>query len=341
MRQAADADSSLPVPLSMFPTSLRRLLPDGFTLALLATVGLATLLPCRGEAALWLDRVTDAAIMLLFFLHGAKLPREAILRGVAHWRLHAAVFASTFVLFPLLGWLLGPLARALLTPELALGMLFVCTLPSTVQSSIAFTSIAGGNVPAAVVSASLSSLLGIVLTPALVEGLLATHGHAAPGLAGVWQIVELLLLPFVAGHLLRPWIGRWVDRHRPLLGLTDRGTILLVVYAAFGEAVVEGLWRATAPLSLLATLGVGALLLALALLATSTIGRLLGFARADRITLVFCGSKKSLASGVPMAKILFAGQAGGLGALLLPLMIFHQLQLMVCAVLARRYASRK
>ena len=219
-------------------------------------------------------------------------------------------------------------------------MLFVCTLPSTVQSSIAFTSIAGGNVPAAVVSASLSSLIGIVLTPALVELLLATHGGHAPGATGVWEIVRLLLLPFALGHLLRPWIGGWVDRRRALLGLTDRGTILLVVYAAFGEAVVEGLWRATAPLALVATLGVGALLLALALACTATAGRLLGFARADRITLVFCGSKKSLASGVPMAKILFASQAGGLGALLLPLMIFHQLQLMVCAVLARRYAAR-
>lgn len=318
---------------------LRRLLPDGFTLALLATVGLATLLPCRGEAALWLDRATDAAIMLLFFLHGAKLPREAIVRAVTHWRLHLAVFASTFALFPLLGWLMQPLLRALLTPELALGVLFVCTLPSTVQSSIAFTSIAHGNVPAAVVSASLSSLLGIVLTPLLVELLLATHGGHAPGAAGVWQIVKLLLLPFAAGHLLRPWIGRWVDRHRPLLGLTDRGTVLLVVYAAFGEAVVEGLWRTTAPAALLATLGLGALLLALALVATSAAGRVFGFKRADRITLVFCGSKKSLASGVPMAKILFVGHAGGLGALLLPLMIFHQLQLMVCAVLARRYAA--
>jgi sodium/bile acid cotransporter 7 len=322
----------------MFPAPLRRLLPDGFTVALLATVGLATLLPCRGEAAVWLDRITDAAIMLLFFLHGARLSREAILRGATHWRLHLAVFASTFVLFPLLGWLLGPLSRALLTPELALGMLYVCTLPSTVQSSIAFTSIAGGNVPAAVVSASLSSLIGVVLTPALATLLLSTHGGHAPGAAGVWQIVKLLLLPFALGHLLRPWIGGWVDRHRPLLGLTDRGTILLVVYAAFGEAVVEGLWRATAPLALAATLGVGALLLALALACTATAGRLLGFDRPDRITLLFCGSKKSLASGVPMAKILFASQAGGLGALLLPLMIFHQLQLMVCAVLARRYA---
>jgi len=324
----------------MSPAPLRRLLPDRFTLALLAAVALASVLPCRGEAAVWLDRVTDAAIMLLFFLHGAKLSREAIVRGVTHWRLHLAVFASTFVLFPLLGWLLGPLSRALLTPPLALGVLFVCTLPSTVQSSIAFTSIAGGNVPAAVVSASLSSLIGIVLTPLLVELLLATHGGQAPGAAGVWQIVKLLLLPFALGHLLRPWIGRWVDRHRPLLGFTDRGTILLVVYAAFGEAVVEGLWHATAPMALLATLGVGALLLALALLCTSLAGRLFGFTRADRITLVFCGSKKSLASGVPMAKILFATQAGGLGALLLPLMIFHQMQLMVCAVLARRYAAR-
>ncbi|HEV2539967.1 MAG TPA: bile acid:sodium symporter family protein [Frateuria sp.] len=320
--------------------SLRPLLPDGFILALIGTVGLASVLPCRGEAALWLDRLTDAAIMLLFFLHGAKLSREAIVRGMTHWRLHLAVFASTFMLFPLLGWLLHPLADRLLTPPLALGMLFVCTLPSTVQSSIAFTSIAGGNVPAAVVSASLSSLIGIVLTPLLVEALLATGVTHAPAAGGVWKIVKLLLVPFAAGHLLRPWIGGWVDRHRPLLGLTDRGTILLVVYAAFGEAVVEGLWRATAPLALLAMLGVGALLLALALLATSMIGRLLGFARADRITLVFCGSKKSLASGVPMAKILFAGQAGGLGALLLPLMIFHQLQLMVCAMLARRYARQ-
>ena len=324
----------------MLPASLRRLLPDGFTLALLAAVGLATVLPCRGDAALWLDRITDAAIMLLFFLHGARLSRAAVVRGATHWRLHLAVFASTFVLFPLLGWLLGPLSRVLLTPPLALGMLFVCTLPSTVQSSIAFTSIAGGNVPAAVVSASLSSLIGIVLTPVLVELLLATHGGHAPGAAGVWQIARLLLLPFAAGHLLRPWIGGRVDRHRALLGLTDRGTILLVVYAAFGEAVAEGLWGATAPLALVATLGMGALLLALALACTATAGRLLGFARADRITLVFCGSKKSLASGVPMARILFASQAGGLGAVLLPLMIFHQLQLMVCAVLARRYAAR-
>jgi sodium/bile acid cotransporter 7 len=320
--------------------SLRLLLPDRFTLALLATVALASWLPCRGVAALWLDRTSDAAIMLLFFLHGAKLSRDAIMHGATRWRLHLAVFASTFVLFPLLGLALRPLERALLTPELALGLLFLCTLPSTVQSSIAFTSIARGNVPAAVVSASLSSLLGIVLTPLLVGLLLATRGGGS-GLHGVWQIVRELLLPFVAGHLLRPWLGGFVERHRALVGVTDRGTILLVVYAAFGAAVVDGLWHTTSPTSLWLTLALCGVLLALALAATSAVGRWLGFARAERITLVFCGSKKSLASGVPMAKILFVGHLGGLGALLLPLMIFHQLQLMVCAVLARHYAAQE
>ncbi|MBU6248162.1 MAG: bile acid:sodium symporter family protein [Xanthomonadaceae bacterium] len=319
---------------------MRRLPFDPFTRALLATVLLASLLPCRGPWALAFDRVTDAAIALLFFLHGAKLPRAAVLQGMTHWRLHASVFACTFVLFPLLGLLLRPLMGVVLTPALTLGVLYVCTLPSTVQSSIAFTSMAGGNVPAAVVSASTSSLLGTVLTPLLVGLTVATHG-AGHGFSwhAVRDIVALLLLPFALGHGLRPWIGAWVDRHRPLLRLTDQGTILLVVYTAFSAAVVAGLWKTTPPLALLATLGVDALLLALVMLAAWFGSGWLGFARADRITMFFCGSKKSLATGAPMAKLLFAAMPGGLGGIVLPLMIFHQLQLMVCAVIARRFAD--
>ena len=315
----------------------RALIPDGFTLALLVTLGLASLLPCRGHAAVAFDHLTNAAIALLFFLHGAKLPREAVLRGATHWRLHLTVFSSTFVLFPLLGLLLRPLENLLLTPALSMGVLFICTLPSTVQSSIAFTSMAGGNVPAAVVSASMSNLIGIALTPLLVSLLMANHGHGGGDWHGALTIIELLLAPFVLGHLLRRWIGGWVDHHGALLKFTDQGTILLVVYTAFSAAVVEGLWRHTPPLALLATLGVDALLLALVMIIIGLVSRWLGFSREDRITIFFCGSKKSLASGIPMAKILFAGQAGGLGALVLPLMIFHQLQLMVCAVIARRW----
>ncbi|CAM1000218.1 Sodium/bile acid symporter family protein [Rhodanobacter sp. Root179] len=319
--------------------SSRRLLPDPFTLALLATVVLASLLPCRGELARTFDVITDAAIALLFFLHGAKLPRSAIMQGLAHWRLHLTVFAGTFVLFPLLGLALRPLGHALLTPDLYLGLLFVCALPSTVQSSIAFTSIAGGNVPAAVVSASMSNLIGIALTPLLVGLLLATRGGGASW-HGVLDIVLQLLLPFALGHGARRWIGGWIDRHKPVLGYTDRGTILLVVYTAFSAAVVAGLWRDTPLSALLSTLAMCGLLLALMMPILTWTARRLGFSREDEITIVFCGSKKSMASGIPMAKILFAGQLGGLGALVLPLMIFHQLQLMVCAVVARRYAAR-
>jgi sodium/bile acid cotransporter 7 len=319
--------------------SLRRFRPDNFTLALLATVLLASLLPCRGGTARLFDGITDAAIALLFFLHGAKLPRTAIVQGLTHWRLHLLVFAGTFVLFPLLGLALQPLGHAVLTPELYLGLLFVCTLPSTVQSSIAFTSIAGGNVSAAVVSASMSNLIGIVLTPLLVGLLLASHGAGASW-QGVLDIVLQLLLPFVLGHVARRWIGSFVDRHKPLLGYTDQGTILLVVYTAFSAAVVEGLWRDTPVSALLSTLAACALLLALVMPTLTWAARRLGFSREDEITIVFCGSKKSMASGIPMAKILFAGQLGGLGALVLPLMIFHQLQLMVCSLVAQRYAAR-
>lgn len=313
-----------------------RLRPDNFTLALLGTVLLASFLPMHGPAAMVLDDVTDVAIAALFFLHGARLPRESIMAGLLHWRLHLTILACTFVLFPLFGLAFKPLDGWLLTPELYIGVLFLCALPSTVQSSIAFTSLARGNVPAAVVSASLSSILGVFLTPLLLALLAGTAGGMHnPGQA-ILSIMLQLLVPFVAGHLLRPWIARWVERQRALLRYTDQGTILLVVYSAFGEAVNEGLWSKTPLLSLLTVAVVAAVLLGITMPTIAFLSRRLGFNREDRITILFCGSKKSLATGVPMAKILFAG--GSLGAIVLPIMIYHQIQLIVCAVIAQRYA---
>ncbi len=316
----------------------RRFLPDRFTGALLLTVLLSSVLPCRGAWAIAFGRLTDVAIMLLFFLHGAKLSRQAVLAGLTHWRLHLTVLASTFVLFPLMGWALRPLLAPLVTPDLYLGVLFLCTLPSTVQSSIAFTSIARGNVSTAVCAASASSLLGIVITPLWVGLLLESHGGNGMSWHALGEIVGLLLLPFVAGQVAQRWIGGWVQRHRPLVGVVDQGSILLVVYTAFSASVLEGLWRQLPLPALGGLVLVCAALLALALLATSHGARALGFGKEDEITIVFCGSKKSLASGVPMAKVLFAGHP--LGMIVLPLMLFHQIQLMVCAVLARRYARR-
>ena len=327
--------------IELTASTLRRVAPDPFILWLLGAVLLASLLPCQGTAALVLGKLTTFGIGLLFFLHGAKLSREALVSGMANWRLHLLVLAATFVMFPLLGLALKPLAGSLIAPQLYVGVLFLCTLPSTVQSSIAFTAMARGNVAAAVCSASASNFAGIFVTPLLAGALLARGGAGGAGAAGgstlhaMAGIVEQLLLPFLAGQFLRPWIGAWVDRHKPMLKIVDQGSILLVVYTAFSGSVNEGLWRQL-PLSALAGLvAVSCLLLALALLLARLLSRHLGFSREDEITIVFCGSKKSLSSGVPMAKLLFA--PGALGMVILPLMLFHQIQLMVCAVLAQRW----
>ncbi|MDC8784852.1 bile acid:sodium symporter family protein [Roseateles koreensis] len=316
-----------------------RFLPDNFTLCLLATVTLASLWPAQGLVAQSFELITTLAIALLFFLHGAKLSRDAVVAGLSHWRLHLLVLACTFVLFPLLGLLLKPLFGLMLTPDLAVGMLFLCTLPATVQSAIAFTALARGNVSAAVCSASASSLLGVFITPLLVSVLVVSGDVARSGtLDAVGHIMLQLLLPFVAGQLLQPWIGATVKRHAAGLKFVDQGSILLVVYTAFSAAVVEGLWKQVPPLVLLSLTVACGLLLALTLTLTTWSSRALGFGKEDEITIVFCGSKKSLASGVPMAKVLFAAPV--VGVMLLPLMLFHQIQLMVCAVLAQRYARR-
>lgn len=312
---------------------------EPYTVALLGMVVLASFLPASGDVAVALGNVTTFAIGLLFFLHGAKLSREAIVAGLLHWRLHLLVLASTFVMFPLMGIVLKPIALPLLTPDLYLGILFLCVLPSTVQSSIAFTAMARGNVAAAVCSASASNFLGIFLTPMLV-GALIVHGagDAGFGWSQVLSIVEQLLLPFVAGQLLRPWIGAFIDRHKPVLRYVDQGSILLVVYTAFSESVTEGLWQHISGVTLAALIGVCCLMLIIALGLATWTSRRLGFSKEDEITIVFCGSKKSLATGVPMAKVLFAPSA--LGMIILPVMLFHQIQLMVCAVLAQRWARR-
>ncbi len=309
---------------------------EPFILALLGTVILASLLPARGSFAVWAGYAADAGIVLLFFLHGAKLSREAIWAGARNWRLHLAVFAVTFMLFPLLG--LGFAALPFVPEVLAAGLLFLTLLPSTVQSSIAFTAIARGNVAAAVCSASFSNLIGILVTPALVALLMRVGGGGGVSLASVEAILLQLLLPFVAGHLLRPLIGAFVGRHKVLLGIVDRGSILLVVYTAFGAAVVEGLWRRVSGGDLALLIVLCLALLALILALTWALGRLMHLPREDAIVLLFCGSKKSLASGVPMAGVLFP--AAQVGVVLLPIMLFHQFQLIACAIIARRYAEQ-
>jgi sodium/bile acid cotransporter 7 len=318
-------------------TLLSRLPIDPYIVAIVGMVCLASVLPAHGTGAVVAGHVTTLAIALLFFLHGARLAPSAALAGARHWRLHAMVLASTFLLFPALALTAHALAPHLLTAPLWTGLILLSVLPSTVQSSIAFTSIARGNVPAALCAATASNLLGMLLTPLLAGLLLSAHGGFS--IRGVGDILVQLLLPFAAGQLARPLIGEWALRNKTLLGLVDRGSILLVVYTAFSEGVSHGLWHQLGFADLGRLLAIDSVLLAAVLVITTYGSRLLGFSRADEVTIVFCGSKKSLASGLPMATVLLAGQSVGL--IVLPLMLFHQIQLMVCAWLAKRYANAR
>lgn len=305
---------------------------DAYILALVGTVVLAALLPARGMAADVAGGASTGAVALLFFLYGARLSTAEALDGLKHWRLHLAVLACTFLVFPLLGLASKGLVPFVLTPELQAGFLFLCLVPSTIQSSIAFTSIARGNVPAAICAGSFSSLTGIFLTPLLAALLLGSAGGGFSA-DSLLKIVLQLLVPFLAGQLLRRWVGGFLTRHKKVLGLVDRGSILLVVYTAFSEGMVAGIWSQVTPARLGALLAAEAVLLAVMLALTWYGARRLGFGREDRIAIQFAGSKKSLAAGLPMASVLFGAHAS---LAVLPLMLFHQMQLMVCAVIAKR-----
>lgn len=309
---------------------------EWFVPALAAVIMIATRLPCRDEAADAFSVLAAVAIASLFFLQGARLSREKIAAGLANWRLHAAIHSVTFVLFPALGLGLLALFPGALIPPLRIGLLFVCVLPSTVQSSIALTSIAGGEVAGAICAATTSNIIGVVASPLLLAGLTHLHG-ARVDLSGLWKIGLELLAPFVLGHALRPWIGAWAERNRGMLAVTDRGSILVVVYTAFSAAVVNGIWERVPPTMLLELVAFDLVLLGAALAVIRIGSRLALLPRGEAVATVFCGSQKSVVTGVPMAQLLFSPSA--VGIIVLPVMLYHLLQLLVGAWLARRYAA--
>jgi solute carrier family 10 (sodium/bile acid cotransporter), member 7 len=314
---------------------MNRFIPDPFIPALLATVVLATLFPVSGDSASYLSTVATAAVMLLFFLHGVKLPRENLVAALIHWRLHLLILGTTYVLFPLVGMGVSKLWPSLLPTNLWTGVLFLCALPSTVQMSIAFTSMAKGNVAASVTSAAASNVLGIALSPVIAGALLHAQGGGA-SLSGIWKVALQLLLPFVVGHLLHSALKDWASRQKKLITWSDRLTILLSVYSAFSAAVIAGIWSQVPITTLLTLVAVCATILLIAILFTINSSRLAGFSTEDGRAAQYCGSFKSLVSGVPMARVLFP--SAEIGAIILPIMIYHQLQLMVSATVAPRQA---
>ncbi len=313
---------------------------DPLIVLIILAVILAIIIPASGQFAEWFSFATKIAIAVLFFLYGARLSTKEALDGLKHWRLHLVILAFTFILFPLIGFALSPIGNAL-NPNLYLGVLYLTLVPSTVQSSVAFTSIARGNVAGAIVSASASNLVGVVATPLLVmlfmsSSMVGDHGIKIDG--GVFgDIAMQLLLPFILGQLCRPWLKTVAANNATKV--VDRGSIAMVVYSAFSAGVVAGIWSQVGITEILGLCVFSICLVAIMLWLSRTVAFTLGFDTEDMKAIQFCGSKKSLATGLPMAAVIFGG--ANIGLLILPLMIFHQVQLMMCSWLAARYAKEE
>ena len=316
-----------------------KLKPDWFLLGMIASTALAWLAPGPGAAGGWLhpELLTKAGVALIFFLHGVALSFGAMRAGVLNWRLHALVQTFTFLVFPLLGFALSAGLDGHVAPELKLGVFYLCALPSTVSSSVAMTAAARGNVAGAVFNATLSSLIGIFLTPLWVAFVMKTSGQSVPLGPVILDLLRWLVLPLAIGQVLHSWLGAWAARHKAGIGVVDRATILMLVYTSFCDSFKQGVWSGHGAGQVLLVAAVCAALFALVMVLTSTAARALGFSREDKLAAIFCGSKKTLASGVPMAKLIF-GAHPGLGLILLPIMIYHPLQLIVCGVLAQRWS---
>ncbi len=312
---------------------------DGFMAGMVLAILLAWAFPNPGAAggALHPEIVNKAGVALIFFLHGLALSFAALKAGTLQWRLHLVVQTCTFIFCPIIGIVLLRLTGSWISADLQAGFFYLCALPSTVSSSVAMTAAARGNVPAAVFNATLSSLLGVFLTPFWMSWWLKTGGQPLPLGKVILDLVIWLILPLAAGQLCRPWLGRWAERNKRFINKVDRGTILLLVYTSFCDSMKWGVWSGHGLRTVIVTLLGSAIIFVLVMLSVGLVARMLKFPVEDWITAVFCGSKKTLASGVPMAQLMF-GTNPALSMILLPIMIYHPLQLVICGALASRWA---
>lgn len=328
-----------PTPKRSLP--ILNFLKDRFLIGMLSCVLLATLFPEVGRSGgtLHTEKLSDIGIALIFFFHGLGISRKNLRDGILSWRIHLCVQLTTFVVFPLVAFLFCLVAKHFIPSDLVLGFYFLGAIPSTISSSVAMTAAARGNVPAAIFNASLSSILGIFLTPLIVSIFAGTENYGSDIGETVLNLFTLLFLPFLFGQILNPFFYKHIAPYKNFINIFDKAVILLLVFSSFSDSVADGLWTKYGPILLLETfLGAG-ILLATALIGTTVAARSLGFSKSDEITTVFCGSKKTLAGGVPMAKLMF-GATPQIGIVVLPIMFYHQLQLFVCAILAGRYAKR-
>ena len=306
---------------------------DPMVRLLLAAIVLALLVPVSGAWHGAAQGLSNAAVFLLFFLNGLRLPRHEVMAGLTNHRLLYPLVAWCFGAMAVAGWLVWQAGQGWMPPLLALGFLFLGCLPSTVQSATAYSSLAGGNVASSVVAAALLNLLGVFITAplfALLAGGADTGLHAD----GLIKVVGILLVPFVLGQIAQGWLGEWAKGHRAVVTAMDRSSIAIAVYVAFSGAVEQRFWTRVDLAGWVWLAGGTALLLFVGHLGAWLLGGALRLDRANRITMLFAGAQKSIAMGAPLAAVLFAPQAAGI--VLLPILLYHLVQLVIAAPLAAR-----
>ena len=308
---------------------------DPLVRLLLLAIVLASVLPVTADWRPVAQGISNGAVFLLFLLNGLRLPRADVIKGIGHVRFLAPLVVWCFGAMALAGWGLSVTFGGWLPPLVALGFLYLGTLPSTVQSATAYTSLAGGNVASSVVAAALLNILGVFLTAPLFSALAGSE--SAPfDLAALQKVSLILLLPFLLGQILQNRFGTLVREHRMAATWMDRTAIAIAVYVAFSGAVEEGLWNRVHPAEWTALLVGVALLLVYAFAGAWLLGGLLALGRGERIAFLFSGGQKSIAMGAPLAAVLFP--AGTAGLVLLPVLVYHLLQLVLSAPIASRLA---
>lgn len=320
---------------------LKRTGVDGFMLGIISMIFLAYLAPEIGsiKKPVSLDQIATLGVALIFFLYGLRLSPEKLKQGLSNWRMHLVIQLTTFLFFPLILLACKPLFAGTSAEIFWLGTFFLASLPSTVSSSVVMVSIAGGNIPAAIFNASISSLIGIFMTP-FWAGLFLSSGSGGFSARDVAVKLTLqVLFPVTAGILLHRHFGVFAEKHKKALKHSDQTVILLIIYTAFCKSFENRLF---ADLSLLQIVLLGGSMVALFFAVMGTvhvISRRLRFSPEDSVTVLFCGSKKSLVHGSVMIKVLFPHSPIS-GILLLPLMLYHALQIIISSVIARKIAAK-
>lgn len=324
------------------PQKFRQYLPDRFISGIMLMIVLAWLVPGIGgqSSLIHLKDLIKYGIALLFFFYGLRLSPEKLVYDLKNWRLHLLIQSVSFLVFPLLILIFRPLLKGTEGEVLWLAVFFLAALPSTVSSSVVMVSIAEGNIASAIFNASISGLIGIIVTPLWMGIFLEKQSEAFAFSDVLIDLTKQILIPVIAGLMLHRFWGKWATRNKKYLSMFDQSVILSIVYSSFSDSFTNGVFHGISWTDLILLSGSVIILFFAVFNLTRWVSGWMKFSREDRITIIFCGSKKSLVHGSVMASVLFAGSSTG-GIALVPVMIYHAFQLFYVSVMARKYSKNK